>query len=89
MASTSWFSEQGDEHVFQQHLERVTDWDRHLSAGTISNAEAQQQAERVVSLLQQVESRIDDETHALLTEALVEWAVLQGMQLLLAVADAA
>ena len=89
MASTSWFSEQGDDSVFQQHLARVADMRDHISAGTITSGEAQRQAEKVVQLLEQVEARIDDETHELLTQALVEWAVLQSMQMLLALEDAA
>lgn len=89
MARTSWFTEEGDERVFRQHLQRISDWRGQLSSGTISVADAQAQAERVMNLLRAIEERIDDETHELLTEALVEWAVLQGMQLTLALEDAA
>ncbi len=41
-----------------------------------------------MGLLAEVEERVDDETHELLTRALVEWAVLQGMELTLALETA-
>ena len=84
MERTGWFTEAGDDLLFERYLRRVDDYREHMAKGEVSVDAAQAQAERVVGLLRALEERLDDDTHALLTEALLEWALLQGMQLTLA-----
>ncbi len=84
MPRTSWFSEEGDELIFQKYVERMSSWQQAMADGTITVEEAQEQAHKVAGLLGELEAKLDDETHELLTDALLEWAVLQGMQLTVA-----
>ena len=60
-----------------------------MERGAVTPREAQAQAQHVEGLLRQLEERVDDETHELLTNTLVEWALLQGMQLTLALEEVA
>ena len=84
MPSSSWFTKAGDDALFERYIARLDEWREHLARGEVSYAEARTQSEHVVELMRRVEGRIDAETHALLTDALVEWALLQAMEMTLA-----
>jgi hypothetical protein len=79
MARLSWFSEEGDEVMFQHYIERMESWQQAMADGTITVEEVKDQAQRVADLLRQVEGRLDDDLHEQISNALMEWAVLQGM----------
>jgi hypothetical protein len=79
MSRMSWFSEEGDEVMFQHYVERMESWQQAIADGTITAEEVRDQAQRVADLLKAVEGRLDDDLHAQVSEALMEWAVLQGM----------
>ena len=84
MATTSWFTETGDDLIFQQYLNRVSDLRGHLAKGSVDVQAAKAQAQQVMDLLRELEAKVDEDTHELLTRTLIEWAVLQSMQLSLA-----
>lgn len=79
MARVSWFSDEGDEVMFQQYVGRMESWQKAMADGTITEEELKEQAQRVAGLLREVESKLDDDLHEKVSEALMEWAVLQGM----------
>jgi hypothetical protein len=79
MSRMSWFSDEGDDVMFQHYVERMESWQKAIEDGTITAEEVKEQAQRVADLLKAVEGRLDDELHAQVSEALMEWAVLQGM----------
>jgi hypothetical protein len=79
MARTSWFSEEGDDVMFQHYVERMESWQQAIADGVITPEELKEQAQRVAELLRTLESKLDDDLHAEVSQVLMEWAVLQGM----------
>ena len=80
MPKHSWFTDEGDDFVFHRYVERVDSWKDAIADGRITGQEVRDQAERVADLMRNLEDRLDDELHGVVTEVFVEWAVLQGLQ---------
>jgi hypothetical protein len=75
----SWFDQNGEELALQEYVGRMESWQRGISDGRISTEELREQAERVETLFRTLEGQLDPELHRLVTETLLEYAVLQGM----------
>ena len=80
MARASWFSDEGDEHVFQAYLERIGMWEHALKEGDVCLEDIRAQARRVADLMYQVERHLSEDQHALVTQLLVELTVLHALQ---------
>ncbi len=80
MARASWFSDEGDEHVFQAYLERIGMWEHALKEGDVCLEDIRAQARRVADLMYQVERRLNEDQRALVTQLLVELTVLHALQ---------
>lgn len=76
----SWFSAEGDEVLLGRYVERVETWREAIADGHVSDAEVNEQAERVAGLMRELEETLDDDEHERVTTVFVEWAVLQGLQ---------
>ena len=79
MARMSWFSEEGDEIIFQRYAERMESWQKAIADGRITEQEVREQATRVADLLRGLDEQLDDQTHERVSQAFFEWSVLQGM----------
>jgi hypothetical protein len=85
MPRTSWLDE-------DQKTVRVDDYARNLTTfvdaiadGQIDNAEIAAQEDRVVKLMKEIEPKLDDATHARLTDLLCELSAFSAMQILHAI----
>ncbi len=76
----AWFNEQTNEVYSVQFFQRMSSWQAAIADGRIEPEEIQTQAERVNGLLRSLETTLNDQAHAKLTETFGELAVLQGMQ---------
>jgi len=75
-----WFDETSGEIYALGFFERMESWQRAMADGRIETTELQNQGERVLTLLRELEPSLSPTVHAKLTQALQELAVLQGMQ---------
>ncbi len=80
MTFASWFSDEGDEHVFQSYLERIEMWEHALKEGDVRLEDIRAQARRVADIMYQVERQLSEDQHALVTQLLVELTVLHALQ---------
>jgi hypothetical protein len=75
-----WFDEQTGTLLLDDYAVEMDSYRRIVEDETITDAELLAQAQRVVSLLQQLEDVLSPEAKALATEALSELAVLSALQ---------
>jgi len=75
-----WFDEQTGALLLDDYAVEMDSYRRIVEDDTITDAELLAQAQRVMSLLQQLEDVLSPEAKALATEALSEPAVLSALQ---------
>ena len=75
-----WFDEQTGTLLLDDYAVEMDSYRRIVEDETITDAELLAQAQRVMSLLQQLEDVLSPEAKALATEALSELAVLSSLQ---------
>jgi hypothetical protein len=75
-----WFDEQTGTLLLDDYAVEMDSYRRIVEDETITDAELLAQAQRVMSLLQQLEDVLSPEAKALATEALSELAVLSALQ---------
>ena len=75
-----WFDEQTGTLLLDDYAVEMDSYRRIVEDDTITDAELLAQAQRVMSLLQQLEDVLSPEAKALATEALSEPAVLSALQ---------
>ncbi len=80
MTRTGWFTNDNENHLFQESVERMESWQRAIADGVITQEELQEHLECTSALLRRLEPQLNDELHALVTEILLEMAVLNAMQ---------
>lgn len=82
MARRSWFEPESNELMFSKYMEKMESWQDALADGVIEPEEVRQQAERVASMLRDLEPKLSDTLHEELTDVFYELSVLYGMQTL-------
>lgn len=80
MTRANWFSNGKQNHLFQQSVERMESWQNAIEDGVITDEELQEHLEYTSDLLRQLEPQLSDNLHALVTQILLEMAVLNAMQ---------
>jgi hypothetical protein len=80
MARTSWFDQESNELGFSKYLERMDSWQDALADGVVTPEELEQQMQRVIELLRNLEPKLSNELHAELTTIFYELAVFYGME---------
>ena len=79
MARRSWFDPAGDGAPFDGSVARLEIWQAAMADGVIEPHELEDQKERVLGLLREIEPELDDALHEKVTRVLEELTVLQAM----------
>jgi hypothetical protein len=79
MARRSWFDPAGDGAPFDGSVARLESWQAAMADGVIEPHELEDQKERVLGLLREIEPELDDALHEKVTRVLEELTVLQAM----------
>jgi hypothetical protein len=87
VSRTPWFNEHNGELEFEV-VSRMASWQTALADGVVTAEELSAQKESVARLLKQLDARVDDETHHLITSLLNEVSVLHAMQVFYASEEA-
>jgi hypothetical protein len=75
-----WFDQETGTLLLDEYVLEQDSYRRIVEDETITDAELDEQTQRVTSLLQQLEGALSPEAKALATEALSELAVLSALQ---------
>lgn len=82
MARTSWLDETSDLPILDQKAQELESFTAAMADGVIDEKELEHQQERLVTVMKEVESKLDDELHEKVTELLVELTAYDIMRLL-------
>jgi Holliday junction resolvasome RuvABC endonuclease subunit len=85
MPRRAWF--EAHEKLPFESVARLESWQEAMADGVIEIEEVEQQKERLLGLLRELEPLLDDATHERVTRVLEEWTVLTAMQTTLLVDD--
>lgn len=77
--SQPWFDPSSGALLFDEIVAERPSYQKILADGKVTPAEFQEQAQRVVGLLQQLEEKLPPEAKSIATEALCELAVLHAL----------
>lgn len=83
-ARTSWLDEEGDTPIIEQYVHQMDSFVATMADGVVDTSELQAQEARLVALMREVEPRLDDELHAMVTQLLCELTAYDLMQTLYA-----
>src|SRR5215213_798603 len=75
-----WFDQETGTLLLDEYVVELNSYQRIVEDETITDAELDEQTQRVTSLLRQLEEALSPEAKALATEALGELAVLNALQ---------
>ncbi len=79
MMAKPWFDPETGALLFDQYVAEMPSFRRIMEDNRVSDEEMRAQAERVVSVLRNLESSLPEASKALATEALCEIAVLHAL----------
>lgn len=82
MARKNWLSEDQESTVIDDYAKGLDSFVDAMADGVIDEKELNAQEERVIELMKKVEPKLDDDTHAAITELLVELSAFNVMQML-------
>lgn len=82
MSRDGWFDGKGIDLLREDFLENHEGWQKYIEDGQITAGEILEQETRIAQMLHELEDRVDDETHALLTKTFLEYEVLVNMALI-------
>ena len=77
-----WFDGRGLDLLREQFLDHHEGWKKYIADGQITAEEILDQENRIISMLRAIEPQLDDKTHKILTDALLEYEVLVNMALI-------
>lgn len=80
MARQSWIDPDTNEPLIDDYAKQLDSFARAFQDGVISDKEISDQEARLVDLLKEVESELDDATHAKVTKLLCELTAFDIMQ---------
>lgn len=83
-----WLDPKTDTPLIDNYARQMTSFVQALADGVIDDAEIKDQEKRLVALMKEVEPRLDDELHELVTRLLCEVTVYDMMQILSSVQQA-
>ncbi|MGB6041704.1 MAG: hypothetical protein WBF93_00990 [Pirellulales bacterium] len=85
MARQSWLDEKTQTPLIDDYARKLTTFMEAMADGRIDDSELNEQEQRLVALMQEVEPQLDDATHANVTQLLCEMTAYSVMQLLNAI----
>jgi hypothetical protein len=80
MARRSWIDPETNDPLIDDYAKQLESFMRAFQDGVISDKEISDQEARLVDLMKEVESKLDDETHAQVTRLLCELTAYDIMQ---------
>lgn len=80
---TRWLDPKSNHPLLKEYAEKMQSYLTAIADGVIEDHELQDQEQRVAALMAQVEPRLDDETHELVTQLLIETAVYDMLQVMM------
>ena len=82
MARTSWFDEKAEHPAIQERVSQLQTFTDALADGMVTKQELAGQEQRLLAAMKKVEPTLNDETHAKVTDLLVELTAYNIMRLL-------
>jgi predicted transcriptional regulator len=82
VARTSWFDEKAEHPAIQERVSELQTFTDALADGTVTKQELAGQEHRLLDAMKKVESSLNDELHAKVTDVLVELTAYNIMRLL-------
>src|SRR6186713_112689 len=79
---TSWFDEQSQVPLIEQHARKLTSFVDALADGKVDDQEIKSQETRLLGLMKEIEPKLDDALHAKVTELLCELTAYDVMRML-------
>jgi len=79
---TNWFDEKSQTPVIEQYARKMTTFLEVLADGKVDDGEIKAQETRVLSLMKEIEPKLDDALHAKVTALLCELTAYDLMQTL-------
>ncbi len=81
MTRRAWFdAKQGARSTFGSTLPRLESWQKAVEDGIIEPREVEEQRQRLLAMLRELEPLLDDALHERVTRVFEEWTVLSAMQ---------
>ena len=77
-----WFDGRGLDLLREQFLDDHEGWKKYIADGQITAEVILDQENRIISMLSAIEPQLDNKTHKILTDALLEYEVLVNMALI-------
>jgi hypothetical protein len=82
MARISWFDDETDLPVIDEQAQKLEAFTQAMSDGMITKQELEKQQASLVSVMKEIEGKLNDEQHAKVTRLLVELSAYNIMRLL-------
>jgi hypothetical protein len=82
VARTSWFDDKAEHPAIQEQLEKLESFTSALAVGVITESELNDQEQRLVAAMKELEPELQDELHEKVTSVLVELTGYNIMRLL-------
>lgn len=82
MARTSWFDEKTDSPLIDDYARQLGTFLETMADGRVDADELRAHEARLVALMKQVEPKLDDQTHELVTQLLCEMSAYSIVQVL-------
>jgi hypothetical protein len=81
MARDGWFDGKGVDLLRDEFLVTHPGWQKYIADGEIDAAEILEQENRIIGMLRELEPKLSDAQHEMLTKTLLEYEVLVNMAL--------
>ncbi|MHB0957731.1 MAG: hypothetical protein ACYC6N_16875 [Pirellulaceae bacterium] len=88
MTHKSWLDDKAETTLIDDYARDLGTFIEAMSDGNMDAEEVQQQEQRVVALMKQIEPQLDDKMHAQITKLLCEMSALSVMQVLYELCEA-
>ena len=82
MARTSWLDEESNLPLIEEKVQQLEHFTKAMADGVVENSEVDEQQDRLVAAMKEVEDKLDDELHEKVTSLLVELTAYDIMRLL-------
>ncbi|MFO0928221.1 MAG: hypothetical protein U0736_14480 [Gemmataceae bacterium] len=79
---TRWLDPKSNHPLLKEHAEKMQSYLTAVADGVVEDHELKTQEERVAALMADLEPRLDDETHELVTQLLIEITVYDMLQVM-------
>jgi hypothetical protein len=82
VARTSWFDESAQQPLVQEQVDRLDSFTSAMADGLVSKRELEEQEQRLVGAMKDLEPELNDDLHRRVTTVLVELTAYNIMRLL-------